>query len=188
MNRTRGRPAQGNGLNRADILTAALSILDESGGQGLTMRNLALRLGVSPMSLYRHVGSHSELLRVLSDLVYATVLEYKEPNIDPATEIRGILIRYHRTICSHPQLTLAIFTAPEAMDGVTRRITDRLNLLLTGLAVEPEVWRDILIDHAHGSGLACALAGEGPIRVLANSQYLRAMDQMLEKLIGYNAT
>lgn len=43
MTRPRGRPAQGKGLVRDDILAAALTLLDEGGGQ----EGLALRIAVS---------------------------------------------------------------------------------------------------------------------------------------------
>jgi AcrR family transcriptional regulator len=186
MNRARGRPVQGSGLSRADILSAALALLDESGGQGLTMRTLAARLAVTPMSLYRHVGGRDELVQALSEMVYADVLEGTEVGDDPEAQVRGVLIRYHQTICRHPQLTLAIFSTPEALAGVTRHITDRLTLLLTGIAAEPTLWQDLLIDHAHGSGLASAFAAEGPMRVLAIAQYRNALDRLLEKLSASN--
>ncbi len=151
------------------------------------MRTLASRLEVTPMSLYRHVGGRDELVQALSEMVYADVLEGTEAGDDAEAQVRGILIRYHQTICRHPQLTLAIFSTPEALAGVTRHITDRLTLLLTGLAVEPTLWRNLLIDHAHGSGLACAFAAEGPMRVLTMAQYRNALDRLLEKLSACNA-
>ena len=186
MSRPRGRPAQGSGLSRTDILSAALSLLDENGGQGLTMRTLAGWLGVTPMSLYRHVGGRGELLCALSEMVYAEVLECSQTDEHPEAQVRALLIGYHQAICRHPQLTLAIFTIPEALAGVTRQITDRLTMLLTVLSVEPMLWRDLLIDHAHGNGLASAFATEGPMRDLAMSQYGNALDRILENLIASN--
>lgn len=150
------------------------------------MRALAGRLGVSPMSLYHHVGGRSELLRVLSDVVYAEVLEGTKSGEDLGADVRGLLIRYHQTICRHPQLTLAIFATPEAFAGVTRQITDRLTTLLTVRTLEPELWRDILIDHAHGSGLALAFVAEGQMRVQAMEQYQNALDRVLERLRASN--
>ncbi len=67
MSRGRGRPAGGAGLTLDDILNAGLALLDEGGEQGLSMRALAARLGVTPMSLYNHVPDRAGLLRVLSD-------------------------------------------------------------------------------------------------------------------------
>jgi AcrR family transcriptional regulator len=172
MSRPRGRPAQGQGLALEDILSAALALLNEGGGQGLTMRALASRLGTSPMSLYHHVGDHEGLLRLLSDRIYAEVLEGLEPQADARADVRALLARYHRTVGQHPQLTLAIFATPNAFAGVTRQITERLTSLLAGITAEPTLWRDILIDHAHGSGLA----SDDP------AQYEKALDHLLARL------
>lgn len=183
MNRPRGRPAQGTGVARDDILTAALALLDESGGQGLTMRALATRLGVTPMSLYHHVENHAGLLRALSDRVYAEVLEGAPGLAAPRAELQAILTRYHGAVGRHPQLTLAIFATPEAFAGVTRQITDRLGLLLAQITAEPELWRDVLVDHAHGSGLALASAHGDPKRTQAlQADYRLALDRLLDRL------
>lgn len=182
MMRTRGRPAQGKGVSRDDILTAALALLNEGGGQGLTMRALASQLGVTPMSLYHHVGDLAGLLRMLSDRVYAEVLEAAAGLTDARVEIRALLIAYHEAVRRHPQLTLAIFATPEAFAGTTRQITDRLTTLLAEMTVEPILWRDILVDHAHGSGLAFASArDEQQSGQPAQEHYRQALDRLLDR-------
>nr|WP_155463842.1 TetR family transcriptional regulator [Duganella radicis] len=155
-------------------MDAALALLDEGGGQGLTMRALGRRLGVTAMSFYRHVGDHTGLLRALSDRVYATVLEQPAGEQDALAEMRGLLTRYHHAVASHPQLTLAIFATPEAFASVTRHITDRLTALLASVTDQPLLWRDILVDHAHGAGLA-----QGQTMT---AQYQQALDCLLARL------
>lgn len=183
MTRPRGRPTHGKGVTRDDILTTALTLLDESGGHGLTLRALATRLGVTPMSLYHHVGDHAGLLRALADRVYAQALEGVGRSADRRAEIRGLLTRYYRAMGRHPQLTLAIFSTPKAFAGVTRQITDRLTTLLAGITAEPFLWRDILVDHAHGCGLALASArGEQMQAQTLPEQYQLALDRLLDHL------
>jgi AcrR family transcriptional regulator len=184
MTRPRGRPAHGKGVTRDDILATALTLLDESGGYGLTLRALAARLGVTAMSLYHHVGDHAGLLRALSDRVYAEVLEgVRESSADHRAEIRGLLTRYYHAVGRHPQLTLAIFATPEAFAGVAHQITNRLATLLAGITAEPILWRDILVDHAHGSGLALVSArGEQMQTQTLQEQYQRALDRLLDHL------
>jgi AcrR family transcriptional regulator len=170
---------------RDDILNAALTLLDESGGRGLTMRALATRLGVTPMSLYHYVGDQAGLLRALSDRVYAEVLEGAGELADQRAEIRALLTRYHQAVGRHPQLTLAIFATPEAFAGVTRHITDRLTMLLGKITAEPILWRDILVDHAHGSGLALTSVRGEQMQVQAiQVQYRQALDRLLDRLAG----
>jgi len=185
VRRPRGRPAQGTGVTRDAILTTALALLDESenGGKGLSMRALASRLGVTPMSLYHHVEDYAGLLRALSDAVYADVLKDIEAGLGCDEEVREILIRYHAAVRRHPQLTLAIFATPEAFAGVTREITDRLTGLLQTMTTEPLLWRDILIDHAHGSGLPFARDDDTPAAPPPDDgDYRRALDCLLSAL------
>jgi AcrR family transcriptional regulator len=185
MSRPRGRPASGAGMALQDILAAALALLDEGAGQGLTMRALAGRLGVTPMSLYHHVGDQTGLLRALSDQVYGDVL-----NVPPGSEnvrdaLLALMIRYHEAVGRHPQLTLAIFATPEAFAGVTRQITDRLTALLSEITTEPILWRNILVDHAHGSGLSLVSARTDPAGAQAIvDEYRQALTRLLEGVTG----
>ena len=183
MNRPRGRPALGKGLTREDILAAALTLLDDGGGQGLTMRALAARLGVTPMSLYHHVEDRAALLRALSDRVYVKVLDRSDAVAEPRQQVRAMLIRYHNAVHRHPQLTMAIFATPEAFAGVTRQITERLTELLAEITTKPALWRDILIDHAHGSGMPPLSTGtdQRQLRTL-QEQYRQSVDCLLSCL------
>lgn len=54
-------------LDQAQVVRAALALLDEVGLDELTMRRLAERLGVKAASLYRHVHNKNELLALLGD-------------------------------------------------------------------------------------------------------------------------
>lgn len=178
MSRGRGRPAGGAGLTLDDILNAGLALLDEGGEQGLSMRALAARLGVTPMSLYNHVPDRAGLLRVLSDRVYAQVLQGLDEQ--EGSELRRILLRYHQAVSRHPHLTVAIFSDPAAFAGVTQEITQRLRSLLADCTEEPELWLGILIDHAHGSGLPASITNDE----VAQRVYEQALDRLLMALNG----
>lgn len=58
-------------LDRETVLAEALALGDERGLGGITVRGVAERLGVTPMALYRHVGSKDGLLDGLADALYA---------------------------------------------------------------------------------------------------------------------
>ena len=180
MTRPRGRPARGQGVTRDAILDAALDLLDEDGDAGLTMRALAARLGVTPMSLYHHVTDRAGLLRALSDRLYGDVLQGVDAAAGPIDGIRTLLTRYHDAVVAHPQLTLAIFAEPAAFAGASREITDRLTALLAAVTPAHLPWRDILVDHAHGSGLALIAARVDAARVDAlREAYRQALDCLL---------
>jgi TetR/AcrR family transcriptional regulator, tetracycline repressor protein len=59
----------GKGLDRDVIIQAALDSIDRNGAQGLTMRGLALDLGVEAMSLYRYVAGREDLLEAVVTLL-----------------------------------------------------------------------------------------------------------------------
>ena len=182
--RPRGRPAQGKGVTRHEILDAAMQLLDEGGGKGLSMRALAARLGVTPMSLYHHVDDRAGLLLALSDRVYGVVLDAMAEPAGQRADIRTLLTRYYDAVGRHPQLTLEIFAEPAAFAGVSRKITDLLTSLLAAITADPLLWRDILIDHAHGSGLALSAArGDQEQAELMRAQYRVALDCLLKRLV-----
>jgi len=184
MSRTRGRPVQGNELTRADIITAALELMHESGEVGLTMRALSARLGVSPMALYRHVEDKAGLIRALSDHVYAAVLQDVPHQANAALMIRTMLSRYHDAVCKHPQLTLAIFANPQAFAGVTAQLTERLAKCLQQIAANPLLWRDVLVDHVHGSALALVSSqGDQAHAQAMRLQYQQALELLLESIV-----
>lgn len=56
-------------LTRLTVLEAALAIADADGVDALSMRRLAVELGVTPMALYNHVANRDDLLDGVADLV-----------------------------------------------------------------------------------------------------------------------
>lgn len=53
---------QRRGLSRDQVLDAALDLADAEGLPAVSMRGVAVRLQVTPMALYRHVGDKDALL------------------------------------------------------------------------------------------------------------------------------
>ncbi|MEU5846909.1 TetR/AcrR family transcriptional regulator [Saccharopolyspora shandongensis] len=63
----RGRPED---LTRGRIVQAAIEIADNEGLAVLSMRGVAARLGVAPMSLYRHVAGKDQLVMLMADAAF----------------------------------------------------------------------------------------------------------------------
>jgi AcrR family transcriptional regulator len=57
-------------ISLADVVAAGVAIADEEGLPALSMRKVASRLGVGPMSLYTYVPGRSELVELMIDHVY----------------------------------------------------------------------------------------------------------------------
>ncbi|MDQ3404422.1 MAG: TetR family transcriptional regulator, partial [Actinomycetota bacterium] len=60
-------------LSRDRIRDHALTIVDENGLEGLSMRRLAADLGVRAPSLYSHYRTKDELLQDIADDIMSTV-------------------------------------------------------------------------------------------------------------------
>lgn len=60
-------------LSRDRVLRVAMTVADQGGLPGLTIRSLAERLGTRPMSLYHYVANKDEILDGLVDLVFAEI-------------------------------------------------------------------------------------------------------------------
>jgi AcrR family transcriptional regulator len=63
------RPA----LSRDRVLRSALAVADAGGIASLTIRSLAERLGVKPMSIYHYVANKDEILDGIVDLVFGEI-------------------------------------------------------------------------------------------------------------------
>jgi TetR/AcrR family tetracycline transcriptional repressor len=101
----RGRPPrtpEGGLLSRELIQREALALIEEEGVDAVSMRKVARRLGVDPMSLYNHVENKGELLDGVADLLLASI-----PVVTPGPDLRAsmrVLARtFRNTMLKHPQ-------------------------------------------------------------------------------------
>ncbi|MEU9232451.1 TetR/AcrR family transcriptional regulator [Streptomyces subrutilus] len=68
-----GRRGPRQGLSVDAVVRAAITLADAEGLTALTMRALAQRLGVTPMTLYTYVPGKAELLDLMLDEAYRTM-------------------------------------------------------------------------------------------------------------------
>jgi AcrR family transcriptional regulator len=90
-------------LSRERIVASAVELLDAQGRDGLTMRQLADRLGSGVMSLYWHVANKEDVL----DLALDAVLEYRGPSQMPVSQdwredVVHMLEDWRATMLRHP--------------------------------------------------------------------------------------
>ncbi|HEY9394000.1 MAG TPA: GntR family transcriptional regulator, partial [Nocardioides sp.] len=91
-------------LTRQRILAEAVGIADAEGLDAVSMRAVAGRCGVAPMSLYRFVEGKDELVAAMADAVYAAssfTLDPDAPWRERAESLGRELWRLHR---NHPWL------------------------------------------------------------------------------------
>ena len=91
-------------LSRDRVLAGAIRVADAGGIGALTIRTLALELGVKPMSVYHYVANKDEILDGIVDLVYAEV-DLPVPGGDWRQEMRRRAGSARRVLAEHPWAT-----------------------------------------------------------------------------------
>ena len=114
-------------LSRERILDAALSVLDDGGLAGVTMRAVARRLAVTPMSLYNHFANREALFDALHEAVLAHA---PLPRLDPRASWKATLLAVARSLRrglqAHPNALLLFATRPVRSGGLLRAMDETL--------------------------------------------------------------
>ncbi len=88
-------------LTRSRIVEEAVALLDEEGAESLSMRRLASRLGVSPMSLYHHVADKAALVDGIAEHLMAQ-LEVPDESVPWDAAIRTMATSFRSLTMRHP--------------------------------------------------------------------------------------
>ena len=87
-------------LDQAQVVEAALTLLDDVGLAALTMRRLSVQLGIKAASLYRHVRNKDELLQLIAEEISGEI-----PLAQSAgtwqTQIREVARRVRKGLLAH---------------------------------------------------------------------------------------
>ncbi|MCW2814940.1 MAG: TetR/AcrR family transcriptional regulator [Nocardioides sp.] len=202
-------PRYHHGNLREALAEAAVEAAREHGPDGLAVRDLARRVGVSHNAAYRHFADRDALVavvaeRAMGDLVAAMhrrldAVEESDPSLRARRRLMAIGAGYVDFAVAEPGLFRLLFTAyPEVpgTDGVdedTEDPDDPFGMLNAAL--------DDLVDvgHVHpsvrpGAEIGCwsavhgfaVLNTEGPLRGLDPADREAALRAMLERLdVGY---
>jgi TetR/AcrR family transcriptional regulator, tetracycline repressor protein len=99
VTRPRGERA---GISRADVIGAALVVLRRDGLDAVSMRRVAVEVGVAANALYSHVPDKAALLDALMDAVLADVVVPRRGGWRPRLE--ALLLDSRRVLLEHPEL------------------------------------------------------------------------------------
>jgi AcrR family transcriptional regulator len=166
-----GRPAPDRAVDTARIIEVAIAVADAEGIAAVSMRRVAIELGVATMSLYRWVPSKEALVEGMVDTLMG---DEDLPAVPPPgwrAQLEYVARRQWRGYLAHPWLAhLVSLTRPQlapramlqtewalrAIDGFGLDPTTRLYLVLTlfghvkaaatGLDTERQAERDTGID------------------------------------------
>jgi AcrR family transcriptional regulator len=109
-------PSARQPLDRARIVGAAVSFIDEFGLPGLSMRRLGSLLGVEAMSLYRYVPGRENLLDAVVETILAEMEHDHEILAAPRDGWQDFLIRLahgvRRVALAHPKAFPLVASRP----------------------------------------------------------------------------
>ncbi len=133
-------------LSRDRVLEAAVAVADAGGVGALTIRSLADKLGVKPMSVYHYVANKDEILDAIVDLVFAEI-DLPEPGGDWRGEMRRRAGSARSVLRRHPW-AIALLQARTSPGPATLRHHDAFigTLRAAGFPVELTAHAFALID------------------------------------------
>ncbi|MBO3662984.1 TetR/AcrR family transcriptional regulator C-terminal domain-containing protein [Microbacterium stercoris] len=118
-------------LDRDRVLDAAISLADDAGLDGLTMRRLGQALGVTPMALYKHVANREELIDGMVERIVAAFDVPKEEG-DWARELRARILAARAAITRHAWAHSAIETRTMAGAAVLAHMDALMDIMFRG--------------------------------------------------------
>lgn len=140
-------------LQRSEVVTAAMRILDGAGLDALTTRKLASELNVRPGALYWHVSSKQDLLDSLTEKILE---EVKTPPLAPGESwedgVRELVHRLRDTLVAHRD-SARLLAGAGGLGPNRLRIADHLMglLRLTGAPVAATAYgSDTLLSYVTG--------------------------------------
>jgi AcrR family transcriptional regulator len=137
----RGRTGAGKGdaagarqriSSRTEILEAALAIADCDGLDGLTIRKLAERLGISPMGIYRYFRNKAEIVEELVDLLVGKYDVTNHHETDWAEWISTAFCLMRRGLRDHPGVTPLLGTVASSGPNAMAVRKELLRVLRSG--------------------------------------------------------
>jgi AcrR family transcriptional regulator len=81
---------------RSDLIAAAHQLVQDEGYEGLTIRKLARRAGMAPMSVYSHFADKQDILYALAEDAFNELAHKIEANHaeDPLVSLRAVMVEF----------------------------------------------------------------------------------------------
>jgi AcrR family transcriptional regulator len=178
-----GRPAK---LDVGQVVDAAVALADREGLAAATLPRVAESLGVTKMSLYRHVGSKDELLALMQDAATGPIPSSLDGTGPWRERLRLWAVEQLAGFDRHPWLVTEPVAGPPRGPNLIAWFDAGLRTLrLTGLDWGAKVGVVMLVSsfvrsHAQlTQGLAAGRADTGQDQAAAEQAYGRAMASLV---------
>jgi AcrR family transcriptional regulator len=189
VKKTSGVQRREESLSRAQIVEAAIEILDGSGEAGLTFRTLSERLATGPGAIYWHIANKSDLMTAACDAIIARTMNASPlasvtRGTAPQANIRLLALAMFDAIDAHPWVGSALARAPGQLPMV--RIVERIGQQIRALGVPKNAhWITVsaLLNYILGVGGRNAANGQlARAQGLDRSDFLNAVSAVWSQL------
>ncbi|MFD1930697.1 MULTISPECIES: TetR/AcrR family transcriptional regulator C-terminal domain-containing protein [Nonomuraea] len=176
-------------LTREGIVRAAIEIADAEGLGALTMRGVAAKLGVAPMSPYKYVGSKEELILLMADTVYGSLVY---PDRHPASWRAGLEEAARTMWALHKRHSwlgqVTSLNRPLALPNLAIH-ADRVLGALERLGLDPVMTLNVhVVFYAYLQGLAANLEREAQAEEASGMSEEEWMDVQEPRLVELAAS
>jgi AcrR family transcriptional regulator len=184
----RPRPEDEPELSRDRIVRTAIAVADADGLAAVSMRRVAMELGVATMSLYRHVPSKDDLVFLMSDTVFG---EVDLPNPPPAgwrAQLEGLAHVQWAACKRHPWVarTISLTRPMPVPNGMAH--TEYAMRAVDGLGLDPETMVRIAITMAgHLQAIAANLESDVEAEQetgMTSDQWMESQDATLASIMS----
>jgi AcrR family transcriptional regulator len=124
-------------LSREQVLDATLALAEERGLDAVSMREVARRLGVTPMALYRHVGDKQGLLDGLVERLLDE-LPTPDESLPPDERLAALGRALRETARRHPDAFVMLLRRP-ATTPASLRARERVYAALRDAGVPEDL-------------------------------------------------
>lgn len=122
------------GIDRDDVVETARRLVEAEGPDALTMRKLATELGVTPTTLYWHVGKREDIVAAVIERQSRLMAVREVRGETPAERITNAAMHAWESALAHPRMTgLAHTTGASALLQLPQEIALVRELTAAGL-------------------------------------------------------
>ncbi|MCW7509722.1 TetR/AcrR family transcriptional regulator [Leptospira levettii] len=171
------------------ITNQALRLLKKEGLKSFSMRKLAEKLSIDPMTIYYYFKNKDQLLAELVDVVFRKFyerLQLEEGRAKEKEKLESVLFEYRSFFIQYIDLSLYLIQSPNEESPAVKLLNDLiLDLIQNSRPYEnPELTRDILIDFIHGNALSVSNKPRKGSKVRANQNQTDSFRESLQILLN----
>ncbi|MGI9824743.1 TetR/AcrR family transcriptional regulator [Agromyces sp. Marseille-Q5079] len=111
------KPGPRRSISQADIVDAAFEIFEEKGGDAVSIRGVAARLGLTPTAMYTYFTSKNALQRAMVEQVFSGVdlAGASDPSLPWRARVQRLAADVRARFAEHPGAIVLVASGP--LDG-----------------------------------------------------------------------